>query len=93
VAEELKKRVRSTFELEQAKTEIEDLFGQQVSREIVQTLVENRDTVKKQEASVLALDIRDFSAFAEKRTPDEIYEYQNKIFGPYSTSSTSIRVW
>ncbi|MCI0750729.1 MAG: adenylate/guanylate cyclase domain-containing protein [Flammeovirgaceae bacterium] len=82
VAEELKKRMRSTFELEQAKSEIEDLFGQQVSREIVRTLVENRDSVKKHEASVLALDIRDFSLFAEKRSPDEIMEYQNKIFGP-----------
>jgi adenylate cyclase len=81
VANELQKRIRSTFEITESMIQMERLFGQQVSREIVQALVENEEA-KKQEATVLALDIRNFSAFAEQRSPDEILEFQNKIFGP-----------
>jgi adenylate cyclase len=45
-------------------------------------LVEERGIAKKLEATVLALDIRNFSVFAERHTPDEIMDFQNKIFGP-----------
>jgi adenylate cyclase len=82
VADEVKKRVKSSFESQRAKNEMEVLFGQQVSREVLKALVEDRDTIKKTEATVMALDIRNFSGFAEKRSPDEIMEFQNKIFGP-----------
>ena len=61
---------------------MEVLFGQQVSREVLLTLVEERGKAKKQEATVLAMDIRNFTAFAETHSPDEIMDYQNKIFGP-----------
>jgi len=82
VAEELKKRIQTSFELQRAKNNIELLFGQQVSRTVLMELVEERDITKKQEATVLALDIRNFSVFAEKRDPDEILDFQNKIFSP-----------
>jgi adenylate cyclase len=82
VAEEVKKRVRSSFESQHAKDEMEMLFGQQVSKEVLKALVEDRDTIKKTTATVMALDIRNFSGFAEKSSPDEIMEFQNKIFGP-----------
>ena len=61
---------------------MELLFGQQVSREVLLTLVEERGRAKKQEATVLAMDIRNFTAFAETHSPDEIMDFQNKIFGP-----------
>lgn len=82
VAEEVKKRVKASFELQRSKNEMEVLFGQQVSREVLKALVEDRDTLKKTEATVMALDIRNFSSFAERSSPDEIMEFQNKIFGP-----------
>jgi len=82
VADEVKKRVKSSFDSQRAKNEMETLFGQQVSREVLKALVENRDTLKKTEATVMALDIRNFSSFAEKRSLDEIMDFQNKIFGP-----------
>jgi adenylate cyclase len=44
--------------------------------------VEERGIAKKQEATVLALDIRNFTSFAETHSPDEIMDFQNKIFGP-----------
>lgn len=82
VADEVKRRVKASFDLQNAKTEMELLFGQQVSREVLQALVEDRGTLRKQEATVLALDIRNFSTFAERHSPDEIMDFQNKIFGP-----------
>ena len=82
VAGEVKRRVKASFDMQNAKTEMELLFGQQVSREVVKALVEDRGTLRKQEATVLALDIRNFSSFAEQHSPDEIMEFQNKIFGP-----------
>lgn len=82
VAEELKRRIQTTFNLQDSKNDMEVLFGQQVSREVLLTLVEERGRAKKQEATVLALDIRNFTAFAETHTPDEIMDFQNKIFGP-----------
>jgi len=82
VAGEVKRRVKASFEMQNAKTEMELLFGQQVSKEVVKALVEDRGMLRKQEATVMALDIRNFSAFAEQHSPDEIMEFQNKIFGP-----------
>jgi adenylate cyclase len=82
VAEELKKRIQHTFALQQSKNEIEILFGQQVSREVLQTLTIEKGKTKKLEATVLALDIRNFSAFAENKSPDQIMDFQNQIFSP-----------
>lgn len=82
VAEEMKRRIQASFDIQRSKNEMEVLFGQQVSREVLTTLVEERGIAKKQEATVLAMDIRNFTAFAETRSPDEIMDYQNKIFGP-----------
>lgn len=82
VAEELKKRIQSSFDILRAKNDMEILFGQQVSKEVLSTLVQERGIAKKQEATVLAMDIRNFTAFAETHAPDEIMDFQNKIFGP-----------
>ena len=82
VAEELKRRIQSSFELLKAKNDMELLFGQQVSKEVLTTLIKEHGQAKKQEATVLALDIRNFTAFAETHSPDEIMDFQNKIFGP-----------
>jgi adenylate cyclase len=82
VAEELKRRIQSSFDILRAKNNMELLFGQQVSREVLSALVQEQGKARKQEATVLALDIRNFTAFAETHTPDEIMDFQNKIFGP-----------
>lgn len=82
VAEEMKRRIQASFDIQKSKNEMEVLFGQQVSREVLTTLVEERGIAKKQEATVLAMDIRNFTSFADTHTPDEIMDYQNKIFGP-----------
>lgn len=82
VAQQMQKRIYISFDLQRAKSDMEVLFGQQVSREVFSALIQEQGKAKKQEATVLALDIRNFTAFAETHLPDEIMDFQNKIFGP-----------
>lgn len=82
VSEDVKRRVKSSLEFRNEKKTIERLLGQQVSRDVLLMLTQDDGVVKKSEATVLALDIRNFSAFAETHSPTEIMEYQNKVFGP-----------
>ena len=82
VAREMQRRIHASFDLQRAKSDIEILFGQQVSKEVFSALMEEQGNATKREATVLALDIRNFTAFAETHTPDEIMDFQNRIFGP-----------
>ena len=82
VAEEISIRIRRAFDHLMAKNRIEKLFGQQVSKEVVNTLIHQPEQSKKVEASIMFLDIRDFTSMVESKTPQEIIEYQNKVFEP-----------
>jgi len=81
VARELRNRIKSSYENKKAKDEIELLFDQQVSREVSKTLIEGKAT-KRLEATVMFLDIRNFTAFADIHTPDEVIDYQNQFISP-----------
>jgi adenylate cyclase len=82
VAADLKNRIKSTFDSQQARDEMELLFGQQVSKEVSKALMEEKGATKRLEATVMFLDIRNFTAFADTHTPDEVIDYQNKFIGP-----------
>ncbi|MCG8318594.1 MAG: adenylate/guanylate cyclase domain-containing protein [Cytophagales bacterium] len=82
VAEEINIRIRHAFDHLMAKNRIEKLFGQQVSKEVVNALINQPEKSKKVEASIMFLDIRDFTSMVESKTPQEIIEYQNKVFEP-----------
>lgn len=82
VAHELKSRIRISFESKKAKDEIELLFDQQVSREVSKALIKDKGVTKRLEATVMFLDIRDFTAFADSHTPDEVIDFQNKFLSP-----------
>jgi len=78
----------AALEEEQNKTQkmlekIETLFGQQVSKEIAQELVtmEGEIDSKLYDVTVMFLDIRDFTAFADSRAPEEVASFQNVVFG------------
>ena len=62
--------------------ETERLFGQQVSGPIAQTLLRNDNLIKAGEVTVMFLDIRGYSRFAEQKSPDEIIRFQNNFFNP-----------
>jgi adenylate cyclase len=59
-----------------------NLFGQQVSKEIVEEMLNKsgRMQSKLMKVCVLFIDIRDFSTFAEKHHPEDVVAYQNAFF-------------
>jgi adenylate cyclase len=82
VSGELRKRIKAAFDTQQAKNELELLFGQHVSKEVSRALIEEKGATKRLEATVMFLDIRNFTLFADSHTADEVVDYQNKFFGP-----------
>lgn len=78
----VRRAISSLLEVQWEKNKIEKIFGQQVSQEVADALVDEKTSFKRQEATVLALDLRNFSSFAEHRSPDEILAFQNQVFGP-----------
>ncbi|HTQ48069.1 MAG TPA: adenylate/guanylate cyclase domain-containing protein [Polyangiaceae bacterium] len=80
-------RLRSSFSraiqsLEE-RSRILGVFGQHVSPEVVQRLVapgESEAKSEQRDVCVMFLDIRGFTAFAEKRSPEEVVAYLNVIF-------------
>ena len=62
---------------------VEALFGQQVSEEIALELISNEiDFSSRQyDVSVLFLDIRDFTVFADAHEPAVVARFQNTVFG------------
>ncbi len=82
VSGELKKRIKSALEFQQAKNKVELIFGQQVSKEISKALIEEKGGTKRHEATIMFLDIRNFTSFADAHSAEEVIEYQNKFLGP-----------
>jgi class 3 adenylate cyclase len=62
---------------------IRSLFGQQVSKEVADEMIESETEIdsKIMDVSVMFLDIRDFTRFADSREPDEVARFQNIVFG------------
>ena len=84
IASEINKRVQNSFSQLMEKQKIINLFGQQVSREIVDELILRKDNldIKRVNATIMFLDIRNFSSYAETKDPAEIIKFQNNIFDP-----------
>jgi adenylate cyclase len=82
VSIDLKNRIRTTYDYQRANAELELLFGQHVSKEVSRALIEEKGATKRLEATVMFLDIRNFTSFADTHTPDEVIDYQNKFIGP-----------
>jgi adenylate cyclase len=80
------RRLRNSFtralESLEERTRILGVFGQHVSPEVAQQLVLEGADAKGElrEVCVLFLDIRNFTAFAEKRSAEEVVDYLNAIF-------------
>ena len=58
------------------------IFGQHVSPEVVEELLQEGTQVKSRRLTtcIMFLDIRGFTTFAEKHTPEEVVEYLNQVF-------------
>jgi adenylate cyclase len=83
IADQLRKKIYSAFELYGERTRVVNLFSQQVSQQIVDELISQTEELKgkRKFVCVMFLDIRGFTRFAETLEPEEIIEYQNKVFG------------
>ncbi|WP_421898358.1 adenylate/guanylate cyclase domain-containing protein [Marinoscillum sp.] len=82
VASELRKRLALTFQEIQAKEQIEGLFNQQVSKEMVEVLKEKQDFTARLDVTIMFLDIRDFTQKVQHLTAQEVNAFQNKFFSP-----------
>jgi adenylate cyclase len=82
IAHEIKKRTKLALEFIRQNNELELLFGQQVSRKVADTLKNQNYSAQKRSATILFMDIRNFSVFAEQKSPRKIIKYQNDIFNP-----------
>ncbi len=83
VALKIRKNIFSSFRTIQERNNLEKVFGQQISKEIVDEFLENKLEIssKKRNVTVMFLDIRNFSEYCEGKTPEEINKYQNEVLG------------
>ena len=74
VSLKIRKNIFSSFHTLQERNNLEKAFGQQVSKEVVDEFIQNNLTItsREREATIMFLDIRDFSNFCEGKTPEEI---------------------
>jgi adenylate cyclase len=82
VARRLQQSFTSAIESVGERARILGVFGQHVSPEVVERLVAGKTEFKSDLRSVcvMFLDIRNFTAFAETKTPEEVVGYLNAVF-------------
>jgi adenylate cyclase len=82
ITNQIKKGLIKHYRAQSERNEIQKLFGQQISKEIVDDLVKNKYEIQSRVrfAAIMFLDIRNFSIFAQDKSPEEIIAYQNNVF-------------
>jgi adenylate cyclase len=83
VASRLRKGFRRTLESVEDRTRILGVFGQHVSPAVVEQLLAQKADVRSElrEVCVMFLDVRNFTAFSEGKSPEEVVGYLNSLFG------------
>lgn len=81
VASQLRTRVLNVLDSMRKKQELETLFGEHVSQEVVQKLLSTRNNnlAEIRHITALFLDIRNFTSFSESRSAHEVYTELNKL--------------
>jgi adenylate cyclase len=81
ISSQIEKRLLNGFKLLNERNVITNLFGQHVSPEVVEKLMEQKDfTSEIKHVCILFLDIRNFTSFSESKSPDQVVDYLNRIF-------------
>jgi adenylate cyclase len=82
VTVQIKKRILSSFEMVEERNRISRTFGEYVSPIVMNKLLTLKPDLRseKREVCVMFLDIRDFTRFAENRTPEEVVNYLESLF-------------
>jgi len=81
VTGQIRKRQLNSFRLLQERNKITNIFGQHVSPSVVEALLNQKEQSESRHVCVMFLDIRNFTTFSEKRTPQEVVDFLNSIFG------------
>ncbi|EMG13435.1 adenylate/guanylate cyclase catalytic domain protein [Leptospira interrogans serovar Grippotyphosa str. LT2186] len=78
----MKRSLISAMSAVQEKNKVVGMFGQYVSPDVVDRLLEqkNESFSEFKRVCVMFLDIRNFTRFSEKRPPGEVIDYLNYIF-------------
>jgi adenylate cyclase len=82
VTAQIKGRVVNSFRVMEERNRISRTFGQHVSPEVMNKLLEEQPD-RRSEARyvcVMFLDIRGFTSFAEKKNPEEVVAYLDSLF-------------
>ena len=87
VGYQLRKILMTAIRLREERNNVVGMFGQYVSPSVVEKLMaqetslQNNLTGEVRHVTVLFLDIRGFTTFSETRTPTQVVEYLNTLFG------------
>jgi adenylate cyclase len=82
VAAEIRKRIVQATNITEERNNIVRMFGRHVSPAVVNEILARGADVRSEKKSVciMFLDIRNFTSFAEKRTPEEVVYYLEHLF-------------
>lgn len=82
VAKQIRLGINNSMNEAERRQKVENLFGQQISVEVAEKMLENngRFESKRMNVAVMFIDIRNFSKFAAGKSPEEIVQYQNAFF-------------
>ena len=82
VTMQIRKRILSSFSVVAERNRISRTFGEYVSPEVMSKLMDLKPDLRSENKNVcvMFLDIRNFTGFAEKRSPEEVVEYLESLF-------------
>lgn len=83
MANQLKKGIMRSIELVEDENKLFNLFSRQISKEVAQELLDKDGKVPSELrfVSVMFIDIRNFTVYAETQEPEAIVKFQNAYFG------------
>ena len=79
---QIRKRIINSFSVVEERNRISRTFGEYVSPEVMGKLMDLKPDLRSENKNVcvMFLDIRNFTGFAEKRSPEEVVEYLESLF-------------
>lgn len=82
VTRQIRKRILSSFSVIEERNRISRTFGEYVSPEVMGKLLDLKPDLRSENKNVcvMFLDIRNFTGFAEKRSPEEVVQYLESLF-------------
>ncbi|MEQ1678613.1 MAG: adenylate/guanylate cyclase domain-containing protein, partial [Chitinophagaceae bacterium] len=83
VAKQIRDGVSSSLKEAERRHKVENLFGQQISAEVAEKILESNGEIetRRMKVAVMFIDIRNFTNFAAESSPEEVVKYQNAFFG------------